>query len=365
MLVRHAREATSAEQGVIVLVEERAEGLAAGRTAVRTEHATSIDAVRPSDPVIGWMQLHRDPLLVHNPDSDPRFQRSDWPPSVRTAVGVPLLVNGRLTGVLILYNKVGDRQFSADDARLLTILAAQSAQVIERARLATAEEEARAEKATADAERERVRRIFGEHTAPSIVDAVLNWSPDQGAGQRESVTVMFVDLRGFTRRAERWAPDRVVAYLNGFFELSVSSVSRHRGVVHQLLGDGLLAYFGAPIPNAAHAEDAVRAALDLLAVIDNATSDGTLQPTNVGIGLHSGDAVVGLVGSAIHREFKVTGDVVNVAARIEKLNKRFDSRLLITSSVWDQLAVPRPIAKLLGDIALDGRDAPVTVYRLA
>lgn len=357
-LVRRSLAAVGAEEGAIVLVDETDPAGGAPHTLVRTRaFATDRSPIRPGGAVLGWMHLHRAPLLVADPQADPRFSAGDWPDGVRSALAVPLVARGRLTGLLAVYNKQGTAAFDDADAQLLAILASQSAQAVERRRL----DEARA---AAEAERARVARAFGEHTAPSVVEAVLAEGRRGGAGHRQHVCVLFLDVRGFTARAERWDPENVVEYLNALFGIAIGEVTGRGGVVHQLLGDGFMAVFGAPVASPTDCADAVAAARAITDGVEAACAAGVLPPTRVGLGLHAGESVVGMVGSADHREYKVTGDVVNVAARVESLNKRFDARVLATGAVWDRLGDERAAWEPLGSVALDGRAEPVRLYRL-
>jgi GAF domain-containing protein len=177
-LVRHALRAVGAEQGVLALVDAQEGKAAEARTLVRTHAAaTAREALRPNEAVLGWMHHEMHPLLVHDPAADPRFQGVAWPPTLRSLLAVPMLVGGRLLGVLSLYNKRapgnGNRAaFSEDDARLLAILAAQSALVVERTRLVeerAAEESRRRE---AEAERDRLLHAFGQTAAPAVAEAI-------------------------------------------------------------------------------------------------------------------------------------------------------------------------------------------------
>jgi class 3 adenylate cyclase len=356
-LVRHSLRALHAEQGVIVLVEEHAGAVGGARTLVRTRaFTTGGEPLRPPDALLAWMHHHPKPLGLEAPLLDSRFGEA-WPPEVRSVLAAPMLVGGRLVAVLTLYNKRDAPAFSSGDVRLLAIIAAQSAQVVERTRLA----EARAE---AEAERARVLRVFGQHTAPAVVEAILREGAETGPGKRQHVAVMFVDLRGFTARSEGWAPEEAVAYLNAFFEVAVEAVHGRRGVVHQLLGDGFMALFGAPVPYPGDCDDAVAAALDIVQAVEAACAAGRLPPTRVGIGLHAGEVVAGMVGSPAHREYKVTGDVVNVAARIEKLNRPLEARVLISEAVGARLSTS-PSMDPLGPVELEGRAEPVVLFRLA
>ncbi|HEX8387248.1 MAG TPA: adenylate/guanylate cyclase domain-containing protein [Rubricoccaceae bacterium] len=349
-LVARAVQAARAEQGVLVLVDETAG--AAGVTLVRSAMTTAgpHDALRPDVSVVGWIQRERRPLVVADVRTDPRFRGVTWPEAARSVVAAPLLARGRLVGVLALYNRRGGEDaFTEDDAHLLGILGAQSAQAVERMRL--------------DDERARVVRLFGQHTDPAVVEVLLGTAGDVEV-RRQDVCVMFLDLRGFTLRSEAWEPEAVVDYLNAFFDLAVGVVHRHGGMIHQLLGDGFMALFGVPTADVTAARRAVQAAREILQSVDEACAAGTLCETQLGIGVHAGEAVTGPVGSALHREYKVTGDVVNVTARIEKLCKTTDARLLVSDAVWERLG-DEAVGEPLGPIALDGRRDPVVVYRLA
>jgi GAF domain-containing protein len=164
--VKRSLSAVGAEQGVIVLADEEEGEVGDARTLVRTHAAaTAREALRPHEAVLGWMHQELHPLLLDDPAADPRFRGVVWPPTLRSLLAVPMLVGGRLTGVLSLYNKREAGAFTEDDARFLTILAAQSALVVERARLA--EEAARAE-----AERDRLLHAFGQAAGPAVAEAI-------------------------------------------------------------------------------------------------------------------------------------------------------------------------------------------------
>ena len=357
-LVRRSLGATGAAQGVIALVDEQAPSDDTPPTLVRAVATRAgYDRFSPNLLIVGWIQRYRRPLLLADPRDDARFPGARWPAAVRNVLAVPMIVGARLVGVLAHFNSPAEGGFTEDDARLLGILAAQSAQVVERMRV---EEERRA----AEAARAEVTRLFGQHTAPSVVEALVARGGEVPA-RRQEVCVLFLDLRGFTRRAEDLPPEAVVAYLDAFFALATDVVNRHGGIVHQLLGDGFMAYFGVPEPDPSAPRRAVAAALEVVARVEAACAEGTLAPTQLGIGIHAGTAVTGPVGSAIHREYKVTGDVVNTAARIEKLNKAYDARLLVSEAVWERLGPERPPGERLGPVTLEGRRQPIVLYRIA
>jgi adenylate cyclase len=210
--------------------------------------------------------------------------------------------------------------------------------------------------------RDRVTNLFGQHVSPQVVERLLV----EGAGAASDirrVAVMFVDFRSFTVGARSRSPQDVVDRLDGAFAVLVEILDRHGGIVNKFLGDGFLALFGVPFeaPEAAH--HAVAAAREMLAAmsgINNASS----WPLRIGIGIHFGEVVAGNIGSPRRKEYTVIGDTVNFAARLESLNKEFNSQLLISAAVRDALGQDGRDAVSLGEVAIRGYDRPMTVWQL-
>ena len=146
---------------------------------------------------------------------------------------------------------------------------------------------------------------------------------------------MFLDIRDFTRFAEKRTPEEVVGYLNTIFDVGVDAVVKHHGIVNKFLGDGFMAVFGAPIAERNPCASAIDAGREVLARIDALVAGGQIPPTRVGLGLHAGKAIVGNIGSSLRKEYTVIGDVVNVASRVESLERRASgSQMLVTEEVW-------------------------------
>ena len=213
-------------------------------------------------------------------------------------------------------------------------------------------------------ERNAVVQLFGQHVAPAVVEELLHHSAETPTTRKE-VCVMFVDIRGFTQFAEKRAPEETVAYLNTLFEFMIESVTSHHGIVHQLLGDGLMAIFGAPLSFGNDAANVVHAALEIVARVQREVAAQAIPPTRIGIGLHAGEVLAGPVGSVVHKEYKVTGDVVNLASRIEQLNKEFNTQLLISETVWQAVREQWPHAASLGHVPIRGREDAVELFALA
>ena len=268
-LVRRSLDAIGAEQGVVTLVT-RASG-AAGDTFIRTVRGTKGLDLRPDEALLGWMDAHRHTLRLDAPRAEEPFASFAWDDSVRNVLCAPLVASGRFLGVLTLYNR-REGAFTPDDVRLLTILAMQSAQTLDVARR--------------EAERTRILNVFGRHTAPAVVDELLRHDADPPV-RRTPVCVMFLDVRDFTSFAEGAEPEAVVEFLNRFFGLTIEAVTSRGGIVHQLLGDGFMAIFGAPLATPNDCMNAVEAALDIVARVEADVAAGQLRPTQVGIGLHA------------------------------------------------------------------------------
>jgi adenylate cyclase len=211
--------------------------------------------------------------------------------------------------------------------------------------------------------RDRVTNLFGQHVSPQVVDRLLALGAAELSEMRE-VCVLFVDIRGFTAAARDRSPADVVARLEEAFAILVEIVDRHQGVVNKFLGDGFLAMFGAPIADPAAAANAVAAAREMLQAIE-ASNEGHAWPIRIGIGVHIGEAVTGTVGSPRRKEYTVIGDTVNLASRLESLNKELGSQLLISDAMRAAAGDAIGQAEPLGPIAVRGYAEPVVIWRLA
>ncbi len=212
-------------------------------------------------------------------------------------------------------------------------------------------------------DRNRVVGVFGQHVSPEVVATLLTTDIELG-GRMQAVCLMFLDIRNFTAHSEKSNPIEVVRFLNSLFDFMVESVNRHGGIINKFLGDGFMAVFGAPIEDGEKSQHAVEASLEILDQLAQFNLGREEDPVRIGIGLHSGEAVTGNVGSLNRREYTIIGDVVNVASRIEQLNKSYGSSLLLSESVVQELD-SAPEAELVGPVRVKGHEAPVVIYRMA
>ncbi len=213
-------------------------------------------------------------------------------------------------------------------------------------------------------ERNRIVDIFGQHVSPAVVDKLLAQQVDLD-GEVRHVCLLFLDIRGFTAFAEKRKPSEVVQYLNVIFECAIECVNRHHGIVNKFLGDGFMAVFGAPLEDGADIQHAVDAAMDIVAQVEQLNVSGRIAPTRVSIGLHAGEAVTGNVGSSARKEYTIIGDTVNLAARLENLNRQFGSQVLISDAVWHAVNLNGHRAEALGHIHVHGHEQTVQVFKLA
>jgi adenylate cyclase len=211
-------------------------------------------------------------------------------------------------------------------------------------------------------ERERVVSLFGQHVSPAVVNQLLS-QPTGEHSELRQVCVMVLDIRNFTTFSEARPADEVVRYLNTLWNFMVHTVNEHHGIVNKFLGDGFLAVFGVPLSSGNDCANAIAAAERIMTELDDLAAAGGLPPTQIGIALHAGQAIVGNVGSAERKEYTVIGDVVNVAFRIEALNKEFGSKLLISEPVLQVAGIEA--AERIPPIAIRGRHEPVALFRLA
>jgi adenylate cyclase len=210
--------------------------------------------------------------------------------------------------------------------------------------------------------RDRITNLFGQHVSPQVVERLIAEGASTASDIRR-VAVMFVDFRSFTAGARSRSPQDVVERLDGAFAVLVEILDRHGGIVNKFLGDGFLALFGAPFETAGSANHAVEAAREMLAAMDR-VNQGNSWPLRLGIGIHFGEVVAGNIGSPRRKEYTVIGDTVNFAARLEALNKEFNSQLLVSASVRDALGEDGTDAVPLGEVAIRGYDRPMTVWQL-
>ena len=208
------------------------------------------------------------------------------------------------------------------------------------------------------AERERMREAFGAFVAPEVVERVLEAGTTDLEGEEVEVSVLFLDIRGFTSLAEQSGARELVQRLNEFYGCVVPVLERHGGHANKFIGDGLLGVFGAPQRLPDHADRAVLAALDILRTIRDRYGD----ELRVGVGVNSGPVLAGTIGGGGHVEFTVIGDAVNTAARVEEITRLTGDDMLITDATKRLLTLPFRGFAERPTVALKGKSERVLLY---
>lgn len=207
------------------------------------------------------------------------------------------------------------------------------------------------------AERERLRDAFGAFVDPALAERVATEGTDF-AGEEVELSLLFLDVRDFTSFSERVGPHDVVANLNQLYDRVVPIVLEHGGHANKFIGDGLLAVFGAPARLGDHADCAVKAALEIGALNESEYFSGL----RVGVGVNSGEVVVGTIGGGGRLDFTVIGDPVNTAARVEAATRETGDDVLITAATMDLLSHDHGAWVERDPASLKGKSEPVRLF---
>lgn len=183
---------------------------------------------------------------------------------------------------------------------------------------------------------QRIKTLLTQQVSGAVAEELIGGKADKTVS-RKFVAIMFVDIRGFTPFAESRDPEEIIQYQNDVFSFMIEIVSKHGGVINQFMGDGFMATFGAPVSHENDAQEAYLAGQEILEVLSKKNAQGEIPLTQIGIGLHAGWVVAGNVGTSERMQYSITGNTVITAARLEQMNKQYDSSFIISDTVLDQL----------------------------
>ena len=221
---------------------------------------------------------------------------------------------------------------------------------------------------TTERDRLNLKNLFSKYVSKDVLEEILK-DPTKVklGGEQKEVTVFFSDIRGFTTLSEKVTPTVLVEILNKYFTVMTEQVMEHGGVVDKYIGDAVMAFWGAPIDDEGQADHAVLAGLSMLSELKKfnqwLSSQGRPE-INIGVGIYTGPAIVGNIGSDLRFDYTVMGDTVNVASRLEGLNKEHKTNIIIGETTKNKLKGSYNI-KALGSVAVKGRAESLNIYAVS
>lgn len=216
-------------------------------------------------------------------------------------------------------------------------------------------------------ERREMRNLFSKYVSKDVLEEILR-DPSKVTlgGEEKEVTVFFSDIRGFTTLSEKTTPRELIEILNRYFTAMSEEVLKNGGVLDKYIGDAIMAFWGAPIADENQAANALKAAAGMvgkLAELNRELKEKWNAEINIGIGIYTGPAVVGNIGSAQRFDYTVIGDAVNVASRLEGLNKDHKTRIIVGETTKEKARGDYRF-KSLGSVAVKGRKEPLNIYTI-
>lgn len=217
-------------------------------------------------------------------------------------------------------------------------------------------------------EKRRVSQLFTQYVSKDVLHEVLhNYKEYQKAasGTKVELTVLFSDIRGFTTISETTPPEKIVEMLNIHFTIMADIILKHNGTIDKYIGDAIMAFWGAPVKMADHAEQAVLAGKEMIEALEqvNATlrEKGLDMDVKIGVGINTGVATIGEIGSEKKKNYTIVGDTVNLASRLESITKEYKSPLIYSEYTHEQVK-DKIEGRLLGNVKVKGRERPVDIY---
>jgi adenylate cyclase len=265
------------------------------------------------------------------------------------AICVPLILRDEIIGVFGVAERLGRGEFLSDERRLLRAIVSQMDTAI-----------------LESLERRRLRQLLGRSVDPNVLSRLLA-HPDVGilSGERTHATVLYADLRGSTQLAERLAPEQLVAYINAYLEQMTEVILKHEGTLDKFVGDEVMALFGAPLAQDDHALRAVQVGLEMqerYRRLMQAWQSKGIEVVSMGVGIATGEMIVGEVGCERRADYTAIGRVVNLGARI--CSVALPDQVLISDATYQAIrnridAVPQP------GVRFKGVEEPVTIYEVS
>jgi len=221
---------------------------------------------------------------------------------------------------------------------------------------------------TEGAEKRRVSHLFAQYVSKDVLDEVLHNYEDyakSSAGQKVEISVLFSDIRGFTTMSETTAPEKIVEMLNIHFTVMADIILKHNGTIDKYIGDAIMAFWGAPVKTENHAELAVLAGQEMLEGIKEVNrilkERGFEHEVKIGVGINTGVATIGSIGSEIKKNYTVVGDTVNLSSRLESITKEQKVPLLFSEYTYERIN-GKIACRRVGNVTVKGRERAVDIY---
>ncbi len=356
-------EHVPADRGFLMLEEDNAERRLVPMV-VKHRHGTRPEdegRITISKTIADKCMSDRVSILTQDAQIDPRFLAGGGGlsiriNSIRSAMCAPLWNKDQVIGIIHVDSPMRVNSFTVNDLDLLTALANYAAVAIERARLN--------QKIVAE---EKKRERLGRFLSPQVTSRILAASDHEGDAlgvpEVRDVTVMFSDIVGFTSMSEKMSPAAVAYMLNDYLSRMTEVVFKYEGTLDKYIGDAIMAVFGAPIDMPDHAVRAIRTALEMRERLEEFNADRKDGPLlRVRVGINSGKAVAGEIGSVNKKEYTVLGDTVNTASRLESSVAKA-GMIVIGENTW-QAAKDQFECRSLGTATLKGKEKEVAVYEV-
>ena len=215
--------------------------------------------------------------------------------------------------------------------------------------------------------KEKIKNAMGKYLSQDIMQNVVQNIDDiKLGGKKANVTVLFADIRGFTSMSEKMTAEEVSVILNEYFSEIEPIITKYNGVINKFIGDAVMAIFGEPIQDINHPQNAVKCACEMLKKVDQLQDKWLFEgkpKIEIGIGINTGEAFVGNIGSEKRLEYTVIGDMVNLASRIESYNKVYKTNMLISSSTYSYVSDIVDVIKI-ADVTIRGKAKKMDIYEV-
>lgn len=219
-----------------------------------------------------------------------------------------------------------------------------------------------------DYKKEKLKRAMKKYINTNVVDDIIQNNEDEIklGGKKTELTILIADIRGFTRISEKLDPDEVTSLLNEYFGEMLPIIEEYKGAVNKFIGDAILAVFNEPIKDKKHPQNAILCATKMLGKVQEIRKKWKLAgkpDIGISIGINTGSAFIGNIGTPNHLEYTVIGDTVNVASRIEAQNRQFNTQILISESTYEYAKDILDVIKI-SSVAIRGREKHIDIYEI-